>query len=82
MNPDLSRHVAHVAFRASANLNDLLPIIREHATEEEYQSFLAAISAISGDIAFKLLKRLYDEHPDIEREIDDRIAKYGILIST
>jgi hypothetical protein len=81
LNEDLARHVAQVAFRASADLNDLLPLIREHATEQEYESFLVAISAISGDIAFKLLKRLYAAHPGMEAEFDERIARYGVLIS-
>lgn len=81
MNQELARHVAHVAFRASAKLNDLLPLIREHATEAEYKAFLVAISAISGDIAFKLLRNLYAEHPQIEAEIDERISEYGVLIS-
>jgi hypothetical protein len=81
MKPDLSRHIAHVAFRASADLNNLLPLIREHANDEEYENFLKAISAISGDIAFKILQRVYDEHPAIESEIDQRIATYGVLIA-
>jgi hypothetical protein len=81
MKPELARHVAHVAFRASANLNELLHLIRDHGTEEEYKKFLVAISQVSGDIAFKILKRIYDEHPEIESEIDERVSTYGVLIS-
>jgi hypothetical protein len=81
MKPDLARHLAHVAYRASANLNDLLPLLREHATEEDYNKFRVAISGISGDIAFKILQSIYDVHPEIEAEIDQRISTYGVLIA-
>jgi hypothetical protein len=62
-------------------LNNLLPLIQQHAKDDEYEKFLVAISAISGDIAFKILQRIYDEHPAIEAEIEQRISTYGVLIA-
>jgi len=70
-----------VAFRSSANLNDLLPLLREHCEEKEYKEFLDAIAQISGDIAHVLLQKIYSQHPEIEVEIDRRIDAYGVLIS-
>ena len=81
MDNELARHIAVTAFRSSANMNDLIPLLKEHCSNDEYQVYLEAISAISGDIAYKFLKKIYDEHPDIEKDIDNRIDKYGILIS-
>jgi len=81
MDNDLARHVAMTAFRSSASLNDLIPLLKHYCSDEEYQIYLEAISAISGDIAWKILKKIYDEHPDIKRDIDYRIDKYGRLIS-
>lgn len=80
MDNELARHIAMTAFRSSANLNDLISLLKQHCSEDEYQVYLEAISAISGDIAYKVLKKIYDEHPDIERDIDNRIDKYGLLI--
>lgn len=81
MDNELARHVAMTAFRSSANLNDLIPLLKQHCRDDEYQIYLEAISAISGDIAYKVLKKIYSQHPDIEGDIDNRIDKYGQLIS-
>jgi predicted aconitase len=80
MKTELARHIALTAFRSSANLNDLIPLIKEHSTEDEYRKYLDAIAAVSGEIAMRILKNIYAEHPEIEGEIDRRIDAYGVLI--
>jgi len=80
MKIELAKHVALTAFRSSANLNDLLPLLREHCSGDEYQTYLSAIAKISGDIAIHLLGKIDQEHPEIQREIDKRIEEYGVLI--
>jgi hypothetical protein len=82
MKSELARHIALVAFRSSANLTELVPLIREHCEEHEYQEFLNGISCVAAEIAQQVLRRLYTQHPDIEKEIDRRIEEYGTLIVT
>ena len=82
MKAELARHIALVAFRSSANLNELLPLIRDHCDEDEYRAYLEGISSITAEVAQQVLKRVYDEHPDIEKDIDKRIEEYGVLIIT
>lgn len=82
MKAELARHVALVAFRSSANLNELVPLLREHCTDSEYRKFLDAIAAVSGEVAMRVLQPIYAEHPEIEAEIDRRISEYGTLIVT
>lgn len=81
LNNELARHVAVTAFRSSATLNELIPLLKHHCDENEYQEYLEAISAISMDVALKLLKKIYEKHPEIEIDIDQKIETYGYLIS-
>jgi hypothetical protein len=80
MKAELAKHVAMVSFRSSANLNELVPLLREHCEESEYRQYLDAIAAVSGEIAMRILKPIYAEYPEIEAEIDRRISEYGTLI--
>lgn len=81
MERELAYHVAMVAFRSSANLNELVPLLRAFCDESEYKIFLESITAVSADISYNILKKIYDEHPGIEQDFEDRIEKYGFLIS-
>ena len=80
MKDELAQHIAIVAFKSSSNLNELLYLISDHADEEEYQEYLRIIADISASIGCNLLQKIYDEHPEIEKEIDRRIEVYEELI--
>jgi hypothetical protein len=74
---DLSRRVVKATFRSARELQDLLPILKERASPEDYQTYLRAIAAVVGEGGQQLLNRVFAEHPDLEVEVDAAIKTNG-----
>jgi len=77
LDKDLARHLLMVAFRSSGSLTDLLPLLKRHCRSDEYDRFKMAIARSAAEINTEILRRIFDEHPDLEAEMDDQIKKYG-----
>jgi len=80
MDKELARHVAATAFRSAVELSDMLPILKEHCDASEYEMFLKAIASASAAIHFEIEKKVFDQYPELEKEIESRVKKYGRLI--
>jgi hypothetical protein len=80
MDKDIARHVLRVTFHSWGLITDLIPLLKQHCTPEEYESFKKAIGAISGDFSTEMLKTVFNAFPELEKEVDDKIKKYGKLI--
>lgn len=80
MNRDLAQHVARVAFRSSADLNDLIPLLREHCVQEEYEKYVKAIASASAEIGTEILARIFSSYPELEQDFEERIRRYGRLV--
>jgi hypothetical protein len=77
MEKDLAKLVALTAFRSSADINNLIPLLKEHCNEEEYREFVVAIATASAVIGQELLQKIFALHPEISVEFDRQISKYG-----
>ena len=80
MDRKVSKHLCHVAFRCSREVNDVLPFAKAHCTEEEYRTILAAVANIMGTIGECILEPLLMADPELRSEIDTSIEKYGVFI--
>jgi len=77
MKPDLARLIALESFRSSTMLGNLIPLIKLHLADEEYVSMSAALARCSAQIDLEVLEPLFSQHPDLKRELDERISTYG-----
>ncbi len=77
MDKDLAKLVAITAFRSSSEISNLIPLLREKCEDSEYQIFVKAIARASGEIGQQLMFRVFVEHPDLEKEFDEMVKKYG-----
>jgi hypothetical protein len=77
MDLDVARQVVRATFRSSTSLTDLLPVLKAHCPPEEYQAFARAIAAVVGEAGLQLLNRVFAEHPELEAEVDEAIARDG-----
>jgi len=66
-----------VALRSSGSLTDLLPLLKRHCRSDEYDRFKIAIARSAAEINIEILRKIFDEHPDLEAEMDGQIKKYG-----
>jgi hypothetical protein len=77
MTEDLARLVALTAFRSSADLGNLVPILKQHCSEEEYRDFLDAITHAMTTIDLSVTRKAKALIPGIEAEWDAKVAAYG-----
>ncbi len=80
MDEDLAKHVATATFRAMSELTNLVPLLKQHCNAAEYEPYLKAIASVTGLASSALLHKVFLAHPEIEKEFDAKIAKYGKLI--
>jgi len=77
MDKELAKLVALTAFRSSADINNLIPLLKEHCSEAECRDFGIAIATASAGISQQILSKVFALHPDLEVAFDMQIRKYG-----
>ena len=77
MDRDLARHVVAVGFHSISLLQSLIPILKAHCSPEELAEFLQGIGAVSAEMTVEILNKIFKEYPDLEKEVEDKIDKYG-----
>lgn len=80
MDRELARHVIATGFHSASILQDLIPLLKEHCDENEYDQYLRAIASVSTEVTLEIFNRIFAEHPDLKQEVDTKIAKYGKFI--
>lgn len=80
MDEKLARHVVRIAFNAAARLNDLLPLMQPHVTDDEFKTYRTLICSIAARIHLELLNKIFTDFPQLETEMKESIEKYGELI--
>jgi len=80
MEKDLARHVVRAGFASMGKLTNLLELLKEHCSPEEYQTYLKAVATVSAHISEQIVSRATANFPDLEAEIEAKIKKYGLII--
>jgi len=74
---ELAQLIAITAFRASADLGDLLHPLKDNCSPEEYEKFSKALATCSADIYLDVLRPIYEMHPSLEKEFEEKVQRYG-----
>jgi len=77
MDRDTSKVVAVAALRSAAELSNLLPLLQRDCSADEYTVWRDRIADASAKITTSVLSPIFQEHPDLETEIDAHYAKFG-----
>ncbi len=80
MDIDLGRQMVRAAFKASGELEAMLPILREGCSEDEYRDLARGIAAAIDGVNRGLLGKAIASHPELEAEIDADIQKHGVFL--
>ncbi len=80
MDKNLARHVIRVAFRNARDLQDLLTLLKEQCSPDEYRSYASGIAAAIDSINVALTNKALSSWPDLASEIDADLAKYGRVL--
>lgn len=80
MNKEISRHVVQVAFKSANQLSELLPLLKNHCEDEEYQVLRKAIATVSATIHIEIVNEIFSKDIALKNEVEDKIRKYGKII--
>ena len=80
MKTDVAEFVARVALKATSEFTGLIPVIKELAeSEEEYEQFRKALTAIAKIASEEIFLPIFSEHPEIDDVIGKTINDFGRL---
>lgn len=77
MERDLARHVVAVGFHSLSLLESLIPILKKHCDQNEYSEYLKGIGAVSAEMSSEILNKVFQQYPELEREVESKIKQYG-----
>lgn len=77
MDRDLAKIILHATHRSGRELADLVPFIKAHCDEADYQRLSTAVATVLHDLDATVQQPIYREHPELEREIEDRVERFG-----
>lgn len=80
MDNNVARHVVRTVFRSASELQALLGVLKAHSKPDEYRDYAQAIAAAIDGINTNLLNRVLSSHPQLEREIQADIDKFGRVL--
>jgi len=80
MDRELARHVIAVGFHSLSLLESLIPVLKKHCRQDEYNLYLKAIGAVSAEMSTEIFDNIFREYPEIEAEVEQKIKKYGQFI--
>ena len=75
MDIELAREIVRTAFRSSAELQALLPVLKRRCGDEEYRSYALGIAAAIDAIGVGLTNKALAEHPGLASEIEATLEK-------
>lgn len=77
MDVQVGRHIVRACFRSGGELERLLDLLKEQCPPDEYHSFAKAIATAVASIHIEIVNRVTDIHPELEKEMEATISKYG-----
>ena len=77
MDIDLAREVIRTAFRSGAELQTLLPVLKQRCSAEEYKSYALGIAAAIDAIGVELTNKALAAHPGLAAEIESSVGQHG-----
>ena len=66
-----------VAFRCGAELQALLPVLKDNCTASEYKDFAIGIVRALDTVNVELIDRALTAHPELRNKIEVDLAKLG-----
>ena len=80
MDRDLAKHVVTVGFHSLSLVEGLIPLLREHCTDAEYDEYMKSIAAVCAAMTTEIFNKVFRTYPDIEKDVEQKIQRYGKFI--
>ena len=80
MDSKLAWHVIGVSFRVNRELQDLLPILKEHCSPEEYEDIAKGIARSIHAVTTALINKSVSSYPELAERVEADLAKFGRVL--
>lgn len=80
MDRDLAKHVVTVGFHSLSLIEGLIPLLKAHCTDAEYNEYLTSIASVCATMTNEVFNKVFQAYPDLEKEVEQQIQKYGKFI--
>jgi hypothetical protein len=77
MDVELARDMIRTAFRSGSELQDLLKVLKNRCSAEEYSDYSRGIAAAMDAIGVALINKALAAHPQLSAEVDASLASHG-----
>ena len=77
MNEDLAWEIVRVAFRSSRELQDLLGLLKDRASADEYRTYSMGIARTMDAVNDSLLNPVIAAHPELADRIEAELDANG-----
>ncbi len=74
---DMAKHIVRVTQRIFSELEDLRSFLEVHSDPSTYKEYQKTIAAAVETIDGEILGRVFSKHPELKKEKDNKISKYG-----
>lgn len=73
----ISQHGARLSFRINQQISDFAALIRENASDEDYERYKILIAEAIYKVNVALLDTAINNYPEIQNDIEESINRYG-----
>jgi hypothetical protein len=80
MDDKLAWHIIRVSFRTARELQDLLSLLKEQCSPEEYRDYVAGIAQAIDAINDALMNKAIASHPQLTNRIEADLAEFGRIL--
>lgn len=77
MDRDVAKMILRATHSSGRELANLIPFVKEHCNKEDYDRISIAIATVLHELDLTIQQPIYREHPKVEREIQDRVERFG-----
>jgi len=77
MDKEVAREVIRAAFRSGAELEKLLPMLKQHCSAEDYKDYARQVGMAIDGIDAALLDKVLAQFPELNAEIEAKMAAAG-----
>ncbi len=77
MDKDVARDIIRAAFRSGAELEVLLPILKQRCSEEDYKFFRHQVATALHGVSAALIDNVLSRFPELAAEIESNLRATG-----
>ncbi len=74
MDKETAREIIRAAFRSGAELEELLPVLKQRCNAEEYKDYARQVGLAVDGIDAALVDKVLEQFPELDAEVEANMA--------